>query len=233
MIRFSISVLLSAAAAYAAACRLDPDRALRRDDGRAAARDRERRCRSQRQPHRRRRDPVRRSRSSTPQNRASTIPTAILAPGLINAHTHAPMSLLRGIADDLNLQEWLEKYIFPAEAKNVTPEFVRWGTRLACLEMLLSGTTTYRRHVLLRRGDRRGDEGVRHARRAGQTVIQFPVADAKTPADALKRDRGVHAEVQRRRTDHRRCRAACGLYQQRRHASRLPRTGEQIQRCRC
>src|SRR5262245_12601555 len=70
-------------------------------------------------------------------------PDAILAPGLINAHTHAPMSLLRGIADDLRLQEWLEKHIFPSESKNVTPEFVRWGTRLACLEMLLSGTTTY------------------------------------------------------------------------------------------
>ena len=53
------------------------------------------------------------------------------------------MSLFRGIADDLRLQDWLEKFIFPAEAKNVTPEFVRWGTRLAALEMLLSGTTTF------------------------------------------------------------------------------------------
>src|SRR5512140_1692059 len=70
-------------------------------------------------------------------------PHAILLPGLVNAHAHAPMSLLRGIADDLKLQEWLEKYIFPAEAKNVNPEFVRWGTRLACLEMALGGVTTY------------------------------------------------------------------------------------------
>src|SRR5574341_46454 len=54
---------------------------------------------------------------------------ALIAPGLINAHTHAPMSLLRGIADDLRLQDWLEKYIFPAEAKNLSPEFVRAGTR--------------------------------------------------------------------------------------------------------
>src|ERR1039458_9040629 len=68
-------------------------------------------------------------------------PEALLMPGLINTHTHAAMSLLRGIADDLHLQEWLEKYIFPAEAKNVTPDFVLWGTRLACLEMMLSGTT--------------------------------------------------------------------------------------------
>ena len=70
-------------------------------------------------------------------------PDALIAPGLINTHTHAPMVLLRGIADDLRLQEWLEKYIFPAEARNVTPDFVRWGTRLACLEMLMSGTTTF------------------------------------------------------------------------------------------
>ena len=53
------------------------------------------------------------------------------------------MTLFRGIADDMRLQDWLEKFIFPAEAKNVNPEFVRWGTRLACAEMLLSGTTTY------------------------------------------------------------------------------------------
>ena len=70
-------------------------------------------------------------------------PDAILAPGLINTHTHAAMSLFRGIADDVRLQDWLEKYIFPAEAKNVSPEFVRWGTRLGCLEMLLGGTTTF------------------------------------------------------------------------------------------
>src|SRR5687767_12301016 len=70
-------------------------------------------------------------------------PDAILAPGLINTHTHAAMSLFRGIADDLKLQEWLEKFIFPAEAKNVSAEFVRWGTRLGCLEMLLGGTTTF------------------------------------------------------------------------------------------
>src|SRR5579884_2260722 len=76
-------------------------------------------------------------------------PQAILMPGLINTHTHAAMTLLRGIADDRTLQDWLEHYIFPAEKKNVTPEFVLDGTRLACLEMLLSGATTFG-HVLLR-----------------------------------------------------------------------------------
>src|SRR5207302_5881723 len=70
-------------------------------------------------------------------------PGAAIIPGLINTHTHAAMSLFRGIADDLKLDDWLNKFIFPAEAKNVNADFVRWGTRLAVLEMLLSGTTTY------------------------------------------------------------------------------------------
>src|ERR1700682_585192 len=70
-------------------------------------------------------------------------PAAILSPGLINTHAHAAMSLFRGIAADMKLQDWLEKFIFPAEARNVDREFVRWGTRLAAIEMALSGTTTY------------------------------------------------------------------------------------------
>src|SRR5689334_19290057 len=112
-------------------------------------------------------------------------PDAILAPGLINTHTHAAMSLFRGIADDLKLQDWLEKYIFPAEAKNVSAEFVRWGTRLGCLEMLLSGTTTftdmyYFEDVVAEASVEAGMRGV-----LGETIIGFPVADNKTPADAL------------------------------------------------
>ncbi|MFS8084361.1 MAG: amidohydrolase family protein, partial [Acidobacteriota bacterium] len=67
----------------------------------------------------------------------------VVIPGLINGHTHVPMTLFRGLADDLDLQEWLTKYIFPAEAKNVTEDFVRVGTRLGLAEMIRSGTTTY------------------------------------------------------------------------------------------
>src|SRR5256712_10325905 len=67
----------------------------------------------------------------------------VIMPGLINTHTHAPMVMYRGLADDLALMDWLQKYIFPAEAKTVSPEFVRIGTRLAALEMIESGTTTY------------------------------------------------------------------------------------------
>ena len=112
-------------------------------------------------------------------------PDAIIAPGLINTHTHAAMSLFRGIADDLTLQDWLTKFIFPAEAKNVTAEFVRWGTRLGVLEMLLSGTTTYTdmyyfEDVVAEATKEAGMRGV-----LGETVIGFPVADNKTPADAL------------------------------------------------
>jgi 5-methylthioadenosine/S-adenosylhomocysteine deaminase len=112
-------------------------------------------------------------------------PDAILAPGLIDTHTHAAMSLLRGIADDLRLQEWLEHYIFPAEARNVTPDFVRWGTRLGCLEMLLSGTTTYTdmyyfEDVVAEATREAGMRGV-----LGETIIGFPSPDAKTPQDAL------------------------------------------------
>jgi 5-methylthioadenosine/S-adenosylhomocysteine deaminase len=112
-------------------------------------------------------------------------PDAILAPGLVNTHTHAAMSLFRGIADDMKLQDWLEKFIFPAEAKNVTADFVRWGTRLGCLEMLLGGTTTftdmyYFEDVVAEVAKEAGMRGV-----LGETIIGFPVADAKTPAEAL------------------------------------------------
>ena len=67
----------------------------------------------------------------------------IVMPGLVNTHTHAPMVMYRGLADDLALTDWLQKYIFPAEAKTVSPEMVRIGTRLAALEMIESGTTAY------------------------------------------------------------------------------------------
>src|SRR5580704_16708353 len=112
-------------------------------------------------------------------------PDALLMPGLINTHTHAAMSLLRGIADDLHLQEWLEKYIFPAEAKNVTPDFVLWGTRLACLEMMLSGTTTfvdmyYFEDRVAQATKEAGMRGV-----LGETILKFKSPDSATPADAL------------------------------------------------
>ncbi len=114
-------------------------------------------------------------------------PRSILTPGLVNTHGHAPMVLFRGIADDLNLQDWLEKFIFPAEARNVNAEFVRWGTRLALWEMIRSGTTAYAdmyyfEEVIAEETRRAGMRGV-----LGQSVIRFPVPDAKTPTEGLAR----------------------------------------------
>jgi 5-methylthioadenosine/S-adenosylhomocysteine deaminase len=112
---------------------------------------------------------------------------SVVMPGLVNTHTHAPMVLYRGLADDLPLMDWLRKYIFPAEAKTVSPEFVRAGTRLAALEMIQSGTTTYAdmyyfEEEIARTTKAAGLRGV-----LGQTIIQFPAPDAKTPAEALAR----------------------------------------------
>jgi 5-methylthioadenosine/S-adenosylhomocysteine deaminase len=97
------------------------------------------------------------------------------------------MVLYRGLADDLALMEWLEKYMFPAEAKTLSAEFVRAGTRLAALEMIESGTTTFADMYYFEEEVARAarDAGLRGV--LGQTVIQFPVADARTPADALTR----------------------------------------------
>ena len=111
----------------------------------------------------------------------------IVLPGLINTHSHAPMVMYRGLADDLALMDWLTKYIFPAEAKTVSPELVRVGTRLAAVEMIESGTTAfvdmyYFEEEIARAAFEAGLRGV-----LGETIIQFPVADAKTPAEALAR----------------------------------------------
>ena len=109
----------------------------------------------------------------------------VVIPGLINGHTHVPMTLFRGIADDLDLQEWLTKYIFPAEAKNVTEDFVRVGTRLGLAEMIRSGTTTYCDMYYFE--DAIADETSKAGMRGvlGETVIDFAVADNKTNAEAM------------------------------------------------
>src|SRR6202522_4258610 len=111
---------------------------------------------------------------------------ALVMPGLINGHAHAAMSLFRGLADDLALDEWLQKYIFPAEARNVTPDFVEWGTRLGVLEMLRGGITTYAdmyyfEDVVARVTKEAGMRGV-----LGETIIDFPAPDNKTVAQALE-----------------------------------------------
>jgi 5-methylthioadenosine/S-adenosylhomocysteine deaminase len=106
-------------------------------------------------------------------------------PGLINTHTHAPMTLFRGIADDLDLQEWLTKYIFPAEKKNVTRDFVYWGMMLACLEMIQSGTTTFADMYYFE--DAVAEAAAKAGMRAvpGETILDFPSPDSPTVAEAL------------------------------------------------
>ena len=140
-------------------------------------------------------------------------PDAILMPGLINTHTHAAMSLFRGIADDMVLQDWLNKFIFPAEAKNVTADFVLWGTRLACLEMMLSGTTTfvdmyYFEDRVAKATKEAGMRGI-----LGETMIRFKSPDFATPKDMLPMDREVPGSIPGRSADHSRHCTARHLYQ--------------------
>ena len=109
----------------------------------------------------------------------------IVMPGLINAHTHVPMTLFRGYADDLDLKGFLYGRIFPAEARFVDEEFVRWGTRLACLELLRGGVTTFVDMYYFE--DAIAEEAARCGMRAvvGETLIDFPAPDNKSWADAL------------------------------------------------
>ncbi len=109
----------------------------------------------------------------------------LVVPGLVNAHTHVPMTLFRGLADDLELMDWLENHIFPAEAEHVDEEFVRWGTRLACLEMLAGGVTTfadmyYYEEVIAEEAERCGMRAV-----VGETLIDFPAPDNATWEEAV------------------------------------------------
>lgn len=113
-------------------------------------------------------------------------PDAIVMPGLIDTHTHAAMSLFRAIADDRTLEDWLTNYIFPAESKNVSPDFVEWGTKLACLEMSLAGITTftdmyYFEETAAVAAKQAGLRGV-----LGQTIIGFPAPDYKNWQAALE-----------------------------------------------
>ena len=109
----------------------------------------------------------------------------LVLPGFINGHTHVPMTLFRGLHDDVTLDDWLHKYIFPAEAKNVNEEFVRWGTRLAAAEQIRSGITTfadmyYFEDAVAEETKAAGMRGV-----LGETFIDFPAPDNKSEAATL------------------------------------------------
>jgi 5-methylthioadenosine/S-adenosylhomocysteine deaminase len=109
----------------------------------------------------------------------------MVLPGFINGHTHVPMTLFRGLHDDVTLNDWLYKYIFPAEAKNVNEEFVRWGTRLAAAEQIRAGVTTfadmyYFEDAIAEETKAAGMRGV-----LGETFIDFPAPDNKSEAEML------------------------------------------------
>lgn len=109
----------------------------------------------------------------------------VLMPGLINAHTHVPMTLLRGLADDLRLDVWLMGYMMPVEREFVSPEFVQLGTLLACAEQIRSGVTTFNDMYYFEEDVARAaaQAGVRAV--CGQTVMKFPAPDAASFEDSL------------------------------------------------
>ncbi|UXI70034.1 TRZ/ATZ family hydrolase [Tahibacter amnicola] len=118
----------------------------------------------------------------------------VLMPGLVNAHTHNPMTLMRGIADDLPLMTWLTQHIWPAEAKAISPEFVRDGVELAIAEMVRGGTTCCNENYFF--PDVQAATYRRHGFRAmvGLPIIEFPSAWAKTSDEYFDKALGVHDE---------------------------------------
>ena len=126
-----------------------------------------------------------RSELETKYSAAQTINAKdkLIVPGFINGHTHVPMTLFRGIHDDVTLNDWLYKYIFPAEAKNVNEVFVRWGTRLALAEQIRSGVTTFADMYYFE--DAIAEETKAAGMRAvlGETFIDFPAPDNKSNAE--------------------------------------------------
>jgi len=111
----------------------------------------------------------------------------LVLPGFVNAHTHSPMTLLRGVRDDAELMVWLEKYMFPLEARLASPGFVRWGSLLAFWEMIESGTTTFvDGYFFMEEVARAADEtGLRAV--VGQGIFDIPTPDSKNAAEGLAR----------------------------------------------
>src|ERR1700752_3997198 len=109
----------------------------------------------------------------------------VLMPGLINAHTHVPMTLLRGLADDLRLDVWLMGYVMPVEREFVSPEFVQLGTSLACAEQIRSGITTFNDMYYFEEDVAKATARAGMRAVCGQTVMKFPAPDAGSFEDSL------------------------------------------------
>jgi len=121
-----------------------------------------------------------------------TLATHAVIPGLINAHTHAAMTLFRGLADDLPLMDWLQKHIWPAEAKWVSPEFVRDGVQLAVAEMLRGGTTCFNDMYFFPETTAQvaHESGIRAV--VGMILLDFPTAYAQSPEEYLDKGLRLH-----------------------------------------
>jgi 5-methylthioadenosine/S-adenosylhomocysteine deaminase len=115
------------------------------------------------------------------------LPDHVLIPGLVNAHTHAAMSLMRGLADDLPLMRWLEEHIWPAEGKHVSPAMVRDGTLLACAEMLRGGITCFNDMYFFPEASLEAARAAGMRVALGIIVIEFPTPYASDAADYLRK----------------------------------------------
>lgn len=109
----------------------------------------------------------------------------LILPGLINGHTHIPMVLMRGLKDDVTLDDWLRKFIFPAEARNVTEDYVRWGSRLALAEMIRGGTTTFADMYYFEDAEAEETKAAGLRGFLGETWIDFPAPDNKNEAEMI------------------------------------------------
>jgi 5-methylthioadenosine/S-adenosylhomocysteine deaminase len=109
----------------------------------------------------------------------------VVMPGLVNAHTHVPMTLLRGLADDLRLDVWLMGYMMPVEREFVNPEFVSLGTRLGCAEMIRSGVTCFADMYYFEDAIAKATAAVGMRALCAQTVLRFPTPDATSYEDSL------------------------------------------------
>ena len=152
----------------------------------------------------------------------------LVLPGFVNGHTHVPMTLFRGLHDDVTLNDWLYKYIFPAEAKNVTEEFVRWGTRLAAAEQIRAGVTTfadmyYFEDAVAEETKAAGMRGV-----LGETFIDFPAPDNKSEAEMLAYTGEVPEKVAGRSADSRGSGSAFDLHMLEENAAGFSRAGEEV-----
>ena len=113
----------------------------------------------------------------------------VVMPGLVNAHTHVPMTLLRGLADDLRLDVWLMGYMMPVEREFVSPDFVRLGTRLGCAEMIRSGVTCFADMYYFEEAVAEATAAAGMRALCAQTVLRFPTPDATSYEDSLARAR--------------------------------------------